>query len=182
MCISQYYLNIYYFNEDIIRKEYHTNLKPILEQRKFIMKKLTFIGSVMLSVICLIFTHSYAETYHKFSDQYKICVQNESLSSKERINCFDDESKRILTSITNDLRQFNNLECVPKEIRNNLITQVDHWFKYEKLRIRNELIVAQHKGGIYQAMPVLHEQVERTLYMQDWFTNIMKDFKSIFCN
>lgn len=147
------------------------------------MKKLTFIGSVVSSVICLIFTYSYAETYHKFSDQYKICVQNESLSSKERINCFDEENKRILTSITNDLRQFNNLECVPEEIRNNLITQIEHWFKYEKLRIRNELLIAQYKGGgSYQVMPALHEQVERTLYMQDWFTDIMKDFKRIFCN
>lgn len=146
------------------------------------MKKFIFIG-IGLFTICFISTYSYAEPYHKFSDQYKMCVQNESLSNKERINCFDDENKRILTSITNDLRQFNNLECVPEEIRNNLITQIEHWFKYEKLRIRNELLIAQYKGGgSYQAMPALHEQVERTLYMQDWFTNIMKDFKSIFCN
>lgn len=146
------------------------------------MKKFIFIG-IGLFTICFISTYSYAEPYHKFSDQYKMCVQNESLSNKERINCFDDENKRILTSITNDLRQFNNLECVPEEIRNNLITQIEHWFKYEKLRIRNELLIAQYKGGgSYQVMPALHEQVERTLYMQDWFTNIMKDFKSIFCN
>ena len=146
------------------------------------MKKFIFIG-IGLFTICFIFTYSYAEPYHKFSDQYKMCVQNESLSNKERINCFDDENKRILTSITNDLRQFNNLECVPEEIRNNLITQIEHWFKYEKLRIRNELLIAQYKGGgSYQVMPALHEQVERTLYMQDWFTDIMKDFKRIFCN
>ena len=70
-----------------------------------------------------------------------------------------------------------------EEIRNNLITQIEHWFKYEKLRIRNELLIAQYKGGgSYQVMPALHEQVERTLYMQDWFTDIMKDFKRIFCN
>ncbi len=146
------------------------------------MKKFIFIG-IGLFTICFISTYSYAEPYHKFSDQYKMCVQNESLSNKERINCFDDENKRILTSITNDLRQFNNLECVPEEIRNNLITQIEHWFKYEKLRIRNELLIAQYKGGgSYQVMPALHEQVERTLYMQDWFTDIMKDFKRIFCN
>ena len=40
------------------------------------MKKLTFIGSVVLSVICLIFTYSYAETYHKASKQYEMCSLN----------------------------------------------------------------------------------------------------------
>lgn len=49
------------------------------------MKKLTFIGSVVLSVICLIFTYSYAETYHKDSKQYEMCFQDNSLSTYEKI-------------------------------------------------------------------------------------------------
>ena len=69
------------------------------------MKKLTFIGSVVLSVICLIFTYSYAETYHKASNQYEMCFQDNSLSTYEKNNCYDAEYGRAAS-----WTQFSNLE------------------------------------------------------------------------
>lgn len=146
------------------------------------MKKFTVISSVVLSVICWMFTYSYAETYYKASKQYEMCIHNESLSINERMNCCDVENKRILTSIANDLRQFEKIDSIPQEIRNNLITHVNNWFKYEKSLIQIELITAQNIGGMYQVIGTLDAQVQRTLRMHDWVTDTIEEISSMYCD
>lgn len=138
------------------------------------MKKLTFIGSVVLSVICLIFTYSYTETYHKASKQYEMCFQDNSLSTYEKNNCYDAEYRRILTCILNDVNQFKEISSIPQDTRENLVDHIDKWFNYEQSRVQIELLTAQNIGGMYYVIGVLNEQIQRALHMQDWVMNMIE--------
>lgn len=150
-------------------------LKPyILQQRSFVMKRFAFIGSIVLSVICLTFAYSYAETYHKASKQYEMCFQDNSLSVKERLDCSDTEYRRILTCIANDVDQFKKITSIPQDVRENLVNHINKWFNYEQSRAQIELITAQDIGGMYQVIGVFNEQIQRTLHMQDWVTNTIE--------
>jgi len=146
------------------------------------MKKFTFISSVVLSVICLIFTYSYAETYHKASKQYEMCIQNDSLSNSERMQCYDTEYRRILTCILNDVNQFKKVTSIPQDTRENLTDHINKWFNYEQSRVQIELVTAQNIGGIYQVMGVLNAQIQRTLHMQDWVMNMIEDIGEMYCD
>nr|DAN37847.1 MAG TPA: hypothetical protein [Caudoviricetes sp.] len=138
------------------------------------MKKFTFIGSVVLLVICVICTHSYAETYYKTSKQYEMCFQDNSLSIKEKLDCADTEYRRILTCILNDVSQFKKISSIPQNTREDLMDHIDKWFGYEQSRVQIELLTAQDIGGMYQVIGVLNEQIQRALHMQDWVMNTIE--------
>ena len=41
-----------------------------------------------------------------------MCVSDESTSEKEKLQCFDIETKRILTNITDELHQFDKTKSI----------------------------------------------------------------------
>lgn len=139
------------------------------------MRKFTIVFNAVLFVICLTFIHAHAETYHKVSKQYEMCILDNNMSIGEKIECADNEYRRIVTCIVNDVNQFNKIPSIPKNIKEKMTNYVNNWFEYDQSRIKLELVTAQDVGGMHQVMGVFNDQIQRALQTCDWITDKIEE-------